>query len=70
MELYADGLMGRASERHEMKRVSQLNGMLGCYVFSGNVPAVRSSGDYTARIMPHPERGRRSSGIQSILWQR
>jgi starch phosphorylase len=70
VELYADGVMGRAPVRQEMKRVLRLAGVPGGYVYSAAVSAARPPADYTARMMP------RCNGVAipledaRILWQR
>jgi starch phosphorylase len=56
--------------RQEMKRVRQLVGAVGGYVYQRNVSAARPPVDYTARVIPH------RSGVAvpledaRILWQR
>jgi starch phosphorylase len=70
VEIYADGLMGGAPVRQEMKRVRKLAGAPGGYVYSAAVDAARPETDYTARVIPH------CSGVAvplespRILWQR
>jgi len=69
VELYADGVDGGSPVRQEMKRVRQLAGASGGYVYSAAVSAARTAGDYTARVIPH------CSGVvvpleaAHILWQ-
>ena len=53
VELYADGVMGGAPVRQEMKRVRPLAGASGGYVYSAAVSAARPPADYTARVIPH-----------------
>jgi starch phosphorylase len=70
VELYADGVMGSAPVRQEMKRGQQLAGAVGCYLYSAMVPAARPPADFTARVIPC------FSGVAvpleeaHILWQR
>ncbi len=52
VELYADGVKGSAPLQQEMKRVRQLAGAPGAYVFSASVPATRPQADYTTRAIP------------------
>ena len=49
VELYADGVMGSAPVRQEMKRI---RGASGSYVYSAAVSAGRPPADYTARVIP------------------
>jgi hypothetical protein len=53
IELYADGGTGTAPVRQEMKRVRQVDGAAGGYVYGAVVPAARTAGDYTPRLIPH-----------------
>jgi starch phosphorylase len=53
VELYADGLNGGEPVRQQMKRVRQLPGASGGFVYSAAVSAARMVGDYTARVIPH-----------------
>jgi starch phosphorylase len=70
VELCADGVMGSASVRQEMKLAGQLAGASGGYVYSAAVSAARAAKDYTARLIPQ------RSGVaipleeSRILWQR
>jgi starch phosphorylase len=70
VQLYADGVDGSSPVRQEMKRVRQLAGVPGGYLYSAAVSAARTAGDYTARVIPH------CSGVAvpleavHILWQR
>ena len=70
VELYADGVMGSAPVRQEMRRVGPLAGASGGYLYSAAVSAARPAADYTARVIPQcdgvavPLEGAR------ILWQR
>jgi starch phosphorylase len=70
VELYADGVNGGEPVRQEMKRIRQLAGMPGEYVYGAAVDAGRPATDYTPRVIP------RRSGVAvpledaHILWQR
>jgi glycogen phosphorylase len=70
VELYADGAMGSAPVRQEMKRVRQLAGEAGCYVYSAVVSAARPPADYTARVIPHRDGVAIPLEDERILWQR
>jgi glycogen phosphorylase len=70
VELYADGVMGSAPVRQEMKRVCQLAGASGGYVYSTAVSAVRPPADYTARVIPHDDGVAIPLEDARILWQR
>jgi starch phosphorylase len=69
VEIYADGVNGGSPIRQEMKRVSQLAGAAGIYVYSTAVSAVRSSGDYTARVLPKCDGVAVPLEEGRILWQ-
>jgi starch phosphorylase len=69
VELYAE-VTGSAPFRQEMKLVRQLAGMPGGYVFSASLPAVRPSGDYTARVLPRYDDVAIPLEETKILWQR
>jgi starch phosphorylase len=70
VELYADGVMGSAPLRQEMKRIRQLIGATGGYVYRAAVPAARPPGDYTARVIPHCDGVAVPLEARQILWQR
>jgi starch phosphorylase len=70
VELYADGVMGGAPVRQEMKRLRQLEGVAGGYVYSAAVPAARAATDYTARVIPHCDGVAVPLEDSRILWQR
>ncbi|MGA2883508.1 MAG: alpha-glucan family phosphorylase, partial [Bryobacteraceae bacterium] len=71
VELYAEGVMGSAPMRQEMKRVRQLAGASGgYYVYSAAVPAARLPADYTARVIPHWDGVAIPLEDPRILWQR
>jgi starch phosphorylase len=70
VELYADGVNEGAPVRQEMKRVRQLAGAPGTYVYSAAVSAARPQADYTARIIPHYTGVAVPLEVALILWQR
>ena len=70
VELYADGVKGGAPVRQEMKRVRQLAGASGGYVYSAAVSAARPAADYTARVIPHFDGVAVPLEDARILWQR
>ncbi len=70
VELCADDVMGNPSVRLEMKRVRQLAGASGGYVYSAAVSAARPPSDYTARIIPHRAGVAVPLEVNPILWQR
>jgi starch phosphorylase len=69
VELYADGVMGSARVRHEMKRVRQLVGATGGTIYSAAVPAAHPPADYTARVIPHCAGVAIPLENARILWQ-
>jgi len=70
VELYADGVTGGAPVRQEMKRVRELAGAAGSYVYSAAVSAHRPPTDYTARLTPHFDGAAIPLEDARILWQR
>jgi len=70
VELYADGVMGSAPVRQEMKRVRQPAGAPGGYVYSAAVSAARPPADFTARVIPHHDGIAIPLEDSRILWQR
>ena len=70
VELYADGVMGSAPVRQEMKLARQLAGASGGYVYSAAVSAARPAADYTARVIPHCDGVAIPLEDARILWQR
>ncbi|MGO9510628.1 MAG: hypothetical protein ACLPXZ_26085 [Mycobacterium sp.] len=70
VELYTDDVTSSAHVRQEMKRVRQLAGASGGYVYSTVVPANRPATDYTARVIPHCEGVAVPLEDAHILWQR
>ncbi|MBE3096557.1 MAG: alpha-glucan family phosphorylase [Planctomycetes bacterium] len=70
VELYADGVLGGAPVRQEMKRAGQLAGASGGYVYSAAVSAARPPADYTARVIPRWDGVAIPLEDARILWQR
>jgi starch phosphorylase len=70
VELYADGVNGGHPVRQEMKRVRQLAGASGGYVYSAAVSAARPLADYTARVIPFSDGVAIPLENARILWQR
>jgi glycogen phosphorylase len=70
VELYADGVMGSAPVRQEMKRVRRLTGATGGFVYSAAVSAARPAMDYTARVIPYRDGVAIPLEDARILWQR
>ena len=70
VELYADGVLGNAPVRQEMKRVRPMTGATGGYVYSAAVTAARSAADYTARVIPRCDGVAIPLEETRILWQR
>jgi starch phosphorylase len=69
VELYADGVSGGAPVRQEMRRIRQLVGAPGGFVYSGTVSAARPPGDYTTRVMPHGDGVAVPLEEARILWR-
>jgi starch phosphorylase len=70
VELYADGVMGGAAVRQEMKHVRQPAGGSGGHVYTVAVPVARPAADYTARVIPRYPGVAVPLEAARILWQR
>ncbi len=70
VELYADGVNGGSPVRQQMKRVRQLAGASGGYLYSAAVSAAHAAGDYTVRLIPHCPGVAVPLEAAHILWQR
>ena len=70
VELYADGVMGNAPVRQEMKRVQSPAGEPRGGIYRASVSATRLATDYTARIIPHCAGVAVPLEVDPILWQR
>jgi starch phosphorylase len=70
VELYADGVMGGAPSRDEMKCVRTPDDASGRTVYSASVSASRPREDYTARVIPFFEGVAIPLEDSRILWQR
>jgi starch phosphorylase len=62
--------MGSIPVRQEMKRIRQLAGAPGIYVYSAPVPAVCPPADYAARMIPYCDGVAVPLEDARILWQR
>jgi len=70
VDLYADGPMGQAAVRQEMKRVRPVAGSSGNHVYGASVPSSRSASDYTPRVVPHHDGIAVPLEDARIQWQR
>ena len=70
IEIYADGIDGDSPVRQQAKRIRQLTGASGGYVYSATVSDTRPASDYTARAIPHHEGVAIPLEDARILWQR
>jgi glycogen phosphorylase len=70
VELYADGVVGSGPLRQGLKRVRQMAGEPGSYVYSAAVSAARPPSDYTARVIPEFNGAAVPLEDVRILWQR
>jgi len=70
VELYADKSNGENQAKFVMSRDQQLVGAENGYIYKGQVPATRPSGDFTARLVPHFTGAAIPLEENHILWQR
>jgi glycogen phosphorylase len=70
VELYAAGAVGAPPVKEAMRRIRELAGASGGYVYRAEVPAARPAGDYTARIVAHDEGVAIPLEDARVLWQR
>ena len=70
VELYAECAATGTPLRQAMQRVRALVGVVGGYVYRGEVPATRSPTDYTARVIPYCAGVAVPLEAPHILWQR
>ena len=70
LEIYANSVNDGDPVRQEMKRVRQLTGASGGYVYTVTVSAERPTTDYTPRIIPRHEGVAIPLEDARILWQR
>ncbi|MHB8919630.1 MAG: alpha-glucan family phosphorylase [Halothiobacillus sp.] len=70
IELYADGVDGRAAERVEMACVRRLVGAANGYAYRAAVPEARPTRDYTVRLIPYRKAVSVPLEETHILWQR
>ncbi len=70
VELFADRGADGQPVRQEMKRVREVAGAKGLFLYSGFVPGDRPPADYTARVIPHCEGVSVPLEDERIRWQR
>ncbi|MEP6668667.1 MAG: alpha-glucan family phosphorylase [Chthoniobacter sp.] len=70
VELFANSLVNRASERREMQLFRQMDGAAGGYVYRASAPTTRPSADYTARVIPRFKGMATPLEDARVLWQR
>jgi len=70
VELFYGGPEDKNPIHQEMKRVNQLAGLVGGWVYSAEVPADRLATQYTPRIIPHYNGIAVPLEENRILWQR
>ncbi len=70
VELYANGVNGGEPLLHEMKRLRQLPGNAGGYLYGVDVSGARPATDYTARAIPCFSGAAVPLEAGQILWQR
>jgi starch phosphorylase len=70
VELYANGIESGPPEKVNMKCVRQLIGAIHGYIYRVEMPASRSSSDYTARLMPYFNDVSIPLENNRVLWQR
>jgi starch phosphorylase len=69
VELFAEPTAAGSSLRQAMQRGRALAGVVGGYVYRGEVPANCSPNDYTARVIPHCAGVAVPLEAPQILWQ-
>jgi len=70
VELFANRGADGHPVRLEMKRIRELAGAAGLYLYSGPVPGDRPAADYTARIIPYCDGVSVPLEAGRIVWQR
>ena len=71
VELYAEGVMGGAPVKQEMKVIVRpADGDTGAHIYAAMVSAIRPKEDYTARVTPHFESVMVPLEESRIVWQR
>ncbi|MBI2455529.1 MAG: alpha-glucan family phosphorylase [candidate division NC10 bacterium] len=70
VELFADPMDGGEPVRQAMARGRKLDGPDNGYEYTASVPASRSAGDYTPRLVPHHPDAAVPLEAAEILWQR
>ena len=70
LELYAEGVQGRASSRHVMERTGSPADASAIYAYGARVPGDRPANHYTARIVAHHPGVNVPLEAGFVLWQR
>jgi starch phosphorylase len=70
VQLYADAAGDHATEQHVATPARSLFDPTGTYLYEADIPAARSSSDYTARVLPHRQGVSVPLELDCILWQR
>jgi starch phosphorylase len=70
VELFANRGAEGHPVREEMKRIRELTGATGLYLYGGTVSGDRPAADYTARIIPYYDGVSVPLEDERILWQR
>jgi starch phosphorylase len=70
VELCADPAKDGPALRVEMDRARPIVGAVNGYFYATSIPATRSTGDYTARVIPHYDGVAVPLEAVRILWQR
>jgi len=70
VELFANGIDGKAPDIKKMKRSKKIAGTAGAFLFVSSVPSKRPATDYTPRIIPHFAGASIPLETNLILWQR
>jgi starch phosphorylase len=70
VELYAQPRNGEPPARHPMDRCDRLVGSVNAFIYSAEVPSIRSADDYTPRMVPAFDDVQVPLEAKEILWQR
>jgi starch phosphorylase len=70
VEVFANGGADGRPVREQMKRIRELAGASGLYLYSGTVPGDRPAADYTPRIIPYYDGVAVPLEDERIVWQR
>jgi len=69
VELYAEPVAGAEPIREVMDLKEEIPGAPNAHVYRGNVPALRPSGHFTPRVVPHHPEARVPTEAPLIAWQ-